>query len=198
MTTTTTKSATKVLVLTAKTIKGTSFIGINDYANSKGEVSNQTLLAGFSYEKALEKDFESLKENGSNVLKDLINEFSETVILKAYCELFNSLEKRLSSPEVKEALRLENDATIKRSDSQIDAFVHLAKGIKLCLQTNEIHIFGLVVRKKVLKAIENKEVKSRELTLCKNAIQKYCKFRQLKYRTFIFKKAEVKIKGITI
>ena len=48
----------KALVV-AKTIKGTSFVGVRGYENSKGEVSNQTLLVGYNYANMLKKDFET-------------------------------------------------------------------------------------------------------------------------------------------
>jgi hypothetical protein len=52
-----------------------------------------------------------------------------------------------------------------RSDAQIDAYTHIAKG-KINKDQINTH-FGLVVKKTVLEAIEYK-VASRELTLCKN------------------------------
>ena len=186
------------LVANAKTIKGTSFVGIANYENSKGEVSNQTIVAGITYEKCLVNDFKSLQEKQNEVFEKLQKEFSLEIITKAYTNLLTSLEKRLSSDEVKQALREQNDATIKKSDAQIDAYIHIEKGIKLHKESQKLHIFGLVVRKKVVKAIEYKEVKSRELTIAQNKIKKLCEFKQDKYRNFIFDKAEVKLKGITI
>jgi hypothetical protein len=35
-----------------------------------------------------------------------------------------------------------------RSDAQIDAYTHIAKGIKINKETKLIHVFGLVVKKK--------------------------------------------------
>jgi len=186
------------LILSAKTIKGTSFVGVRNYTNAQGEVSNQTMIAGISYERVLLNDFNSLVENKVEIFKALANKFSAELIEKAYTELFVSLEKRLSSEEVKEVLRRENDATILRSDAQIDAYIHITKGVKLHKDTNQIHVFGLVAKKTVLVPIEYKQTNSRELTLCKNAIQKAANFRQAKYRTYIFNKAEVKLQGITI
>jgi hypothetical protein len=42
-----------------------------------------------------------------------------------------------------------------RSDAQIDAYTHIAKGIKINKKPN-YHTFGLVVKKTVLEAIEYK------------------------------------------
>lgn len=186
------------LIANAKTIKGTSFIGVQNYTNSKGEVSNQTIVGGITYEKCLVNDFNALQTKQNEIFETLQKTYANSVIEIAYNNLYISLEKRLSSEEVKQALREQNDFTIKKSDAQIDAYIHIAKGVKLHKETQKLHIFGLVVRKKVIAPIEYKEVKSRELTIVQNKIKKLCEFKQDKYRNFIFDKAEVKLKGITI
>ncbi len=186
------------LVLVAKTIKGTSFVGINNYENKQGEVSNQTIVAGITYENCLVNDFKTLQEKQNEIFETLGKEFSAELLETAYKNVYASLEKRLSSEEVKEALRQQNDKTILLSDAQKDAYVHITKGIKVNKETNQIHVFGLVVRKKVLKAIEYKQTNSRELTIAQNKIKKFCEFKQDKYRSFIFDKAEVKLQGVTI
>ena len=84
------------------------------------------------------------------------------------------------------------------SDAQKDAYIHITKGIKVNKETSQIHVFGLVQRKTVLKAIEYKQTNSRELTIVQNKIKKLCEFKQDKYRSFIFDKAEVKLQGVTI
>lgn len=186
------------LVLVAKTIKGTSYVGIRNYENKQGEVSNQTIIAGITYENCLLNDFKVLQENQNKVFEVLGKDYSNELIEKAYKNLYDSLEKRLSSEEVKEALRQQNDKTIMLSDAQKDAYVHITKGIKVNKETNQIHVFGLVQRKTVLKAIEYKQTNSRELTIVQNKIKKLCEFKQDKYRSFIFDKAEVKLQGVTI
>lgn len=187
-----------VVVAVAKTIKSTSFVGIRNYENKQGEVSNQTIVAGITYENCLLNDFKVLQEKQNEVFETLVKDYSNELILQAYQNVYNSLEKRLSSEEVKEALRQQNDKTIALSDAQIDAYIHLAKGVKQNKETLQIHIFGLVVRKQVLQAIEYKKTKSRELTIVQNKIKKLCEFKQDKYRNFIFDKAELKMQGITL
>jgi len=157
------------LIVAAHTIKGTAFVGLRDYVN-KQEI----------------------------VLDKLSKKYPQPLLDKAYFELYESLEKRLSSPEIKEELRKQNDSTIARSDAQIDAYIHITKGVKIHKETELLHVFGLVVKKTVLEAIAYKNVASRDLTLCKNEIQKLCEFKGLKYRNFIFNKSEVKIQGFTI
>ena len=192
------ETQTNSVVAVAKTIKSTSFVGVRNYENKQGEISNQTILAGISYENCLLNDFKVLQEKQKEVFVILQKEFSKEVIEKAYQNVFTSLEKRLSSEEVKEALRLENDKTIALSDAQINAYKHLAKGVKMNKETLQIHIFGLVVKKTILQPIEYKEVKSRELTIVQNKIKKLCNFKQDKYKTFIFDNSEIKMQGVTL
>jgi len=187
-----------VVIAVAKTIKGTSFIGVQGYTNQKGEVSNQTFVGGITYENALLNDFNVLKTSEDRIFSELEKSYSNDLILQAYKNVYESLEKRLSSDEIKEKLRLENDLTIKRSDAQIDAYTHVAKGIKIHKETKQVHLFGLVVRKTVLVPIEYKQVNSRELTIVQNKIKKLCEFKQDKYRNYIFEHGTIKIQGISI
>jgi hypothetical protein len=189
---------TEVLTAVAKTIKGTSFVGLRNYTNKQGEKSNQTILAGYSHEKALECDFLSLQENKDKIFAELEKSHAKELIQTAFDNVFKSLETRLSSDEVKAKLREENNPTLKASDAQANAYIHLAKGVKLCKETDEIHVFGLVVKKSIIEAIEYKPVNSRELTIVQNKIKKICNFKQDKIRTFIFIKSEVQLQGITI
>jgi len=186
------------LLVTAKTIKGTSFVGVRDYQNTQGEVSNYTINVGFTYENVLTHDFTNLKNKQKEVLTILKKSYPIAVIKQAYSEVYNSLEKRLSDEQTKAELRAENDETIARSDAQINAYINLAKGVKLHKDTMQLHVFGLVVRKTILQPIEYKQTKSRELTIVKNKIKKLCEFKQDKYRTFIFNKSEIKMQGIAI
>ena len=187
-----------VVVAVAKTIKGNAFVGMQNYTNKQGEVSNQTLIAGFSYENAMQKDFDSLKHKQAEIFAELEKSYKKELVLKAYTNVYESLEKRLSSEEVKAELRKQNDKTIRLSDAQSDAYITLAKGIRKHIETNEIHIFGLVVRKKVIVPIEYKETNSRDLTIVQNKIKKLCEFKQDKVRTFIFAQGTLKLQGITI
>jgi len=195
------------LLVTAKTIKGTSFVGVRGYENKQGEVSNYTINVGITYENVLKNDFNSLKEKQNLIIEKLEKDYEliliekaykEILIEKAYKEIYTSLEKRLSDEQIKEQLRAENDKTIAQSDAQINAYISLAKGVKLHKDSLQLHVFGLVVKKTILQPIEYKQTNSRELTIVKNKIEKICKIKQSKYRTFIFNKAEVKMQGITL
>ena len=189
---------TMQLLISAHTIKGVSYVGVRFYENAQGEISNQLLNVGVSYEKMMLNDFQALQSNKENVFSELGKKFSKELLDKAYNELYLSLEKRLSKPEIKEALRLENDKTIRRSDAQIDAYTQITTGVKVCNETKEIHVYGFVERKTVLVPIEYEKSVSRDLTICKRAIEKLCKCKLTKFKTFKFNQGEFKIKGFTL
>lgn len=189
---------TFMLLDATRKIKGTTLIGIENYTNEKGEVSNQTIIAGITYENALLKDFKSLNDKKDVVIAKLVKNHDKTIVLEAFKNVYDSLEKRLSSDEVKQALREQGDKTILQSDAQINAYIHLTKGVKLCKDTQQIHVFGLVIRKTVINPIAYKQVNSRELTIVQNKIKKLCNFRQNKYRTFIFDRSKVNLMGLEI
>jgi hypothetical protein len=185
------------VVAVGKTIKGTTFVGTT-YRNAQGELSRQLIVSGITYENLLQHDFDSLQANQNNVFSSLEKKYSVELITLAYNNLFSSLEKRLSSDETKAKLLAEKDTTIIRSQAQKDAYTHVAKGIKQHNETNEIHVFGLCVKKTILEPIEYKETKSKELTIVQNKIKKLCEFKQTKYKTFIFQQGEFKMKGLTL
>jgi len=185
------------VVAVGKTIKGTTFVGTT-YRNSQGELSRQLIVSGITYENLLVNDFNSLQANQNVVFSTLEKSYSIDLITLAYNNVFSSLEKRLSSDETKAKLLADKDSTIVRSQAQKDAYIHLAKGIKVHNDTNEIHVFGLVVKKRVLEAVEYKETKSKELTIVQNKIKKLCEFKQSKYKTFIFQQGEFKMQGLTL
>ena len=189
------------LLVAAKTIKGTSFIGVKNYTNAQGEVSNQTIVVGINFSNVLLHDFNALKDNKAVIVAELLKDaknYPIALIDEAYTELYNSLEKRLSDEVKKEELRSQGDATILRSDAQIDAYIQLAKGVKLNKETLKLHIFGLMVRKEVVKAIEYPIVNSKDKTVVKRKIEKLCEFKQAKYKNFFFEQGTVNLQGISI
>lgn len=185
----------KALVV-AKTIKGTTFVGVRAYENSKGEVSNQTLLVGYNYAKMLKNDMEKLKQLN---IETIINKYGEEVATKAYSELLVSLAKTTATEEEKEQLRKENDSTINRSDAQIDAYITLAKGIKQHKESGKIFVTGLSVKKTVLKKGVYPIVNSRPKTLAKDEIKKLANLSNNKIRKFTFNSmSELKLQGVTV
>jgi hypothetical protein len=187
-----------LLLVTAKKIKNNHFVGVRDYVNKQGEKSNYLINSGVSYLKILNDDLQSLTENKKDIFATLQKSYSTELIEQAFNNVLTSLNKRLSDETTKEQLRAEGDKTIAQSDAQIDAYINLATGVKLHKDSLKIHVYGLVVRKTILQAIEYKKTNSRDLTIVQNRIKKLAEFKQDSYRTFIFDKAEVKMQGITI
>jgi hypothetical protein len=182
------------LFVAVKTIKGTSFVGVKGYENTQGEISNQTFVVGINYLEMLKKDLETLKQFDTNTLKDKMD---IEVLNQAKNELVESLEKRLLSEGEKAKLLSEGDTTMIRSKAQEDAYISLGKGLRL--QGEDIYLFGLMVRKEVIKQGEYKEVKSRPLTIAKNMIKKNAELREVKFKNFKLGKAEeLNLRGITI
>jgi hypothetical protein len=184
-------------LVSVKNIKGASFVGIKGYENSKGEISDFTLLANISYHNMLVNDLKKLVE------LDLTNLFAKyenlELVQKPYNELLESYTKRLSDEQTKETLLALGDSTIKRSVAQSEVYVNLGNGLRVNKDTNELHVYGLVARKKVIKSIEYKEVKSRLNTIIKNEITKLANLRSDKFRNFIVGNIdEIKINGMII
>jgi len=166
-------------LVACKTIKGTSFVGIRNYKNSQGEVSNQTFVVGINYAKLLQNDLDKLKAFD---IAPLIAKYDKETVAKAYQELLESLVKRTASELEKEILRANGDATINRSDAQSEAYVNVAKGLKM--QDDCLYIYGLSVRKTVIEAIEYPTVKSQLKTIVKNEIKKLADLKETKYKQF--------------
>ena len=187
-------------LVTAKTIKGTTFVGVRGYLNRYNELSNQTFLAGVSYANLLNNDLIKLTSN--EVKKKVVSLYTtndKTLVKKAYNELVISLKKRTSSEKEKEQLRANNDKTIKLSDAQINAYTQLAKGVKINDESNEVYVFGLMVRKTKLADGVYPVKNSQKKTIVKNAINKISDQRQAKYRMFKVGKAdEINLQGVTI
>lgn len=183
-------------IVTAKTIKGTTFVGVRGYTNAKGEVSNQTLLVGYNHINLLKKDLEILKALD---IKTIIAKYGEEVATKAYSELLVSLAKRLATDEEKEELEKQNDATINRSNGQINAFTTIAKGIKQHNETKALFVTGLAVNKTVLVKGEYKVVKSGAKKLAKDDITRLAGLKQSKIRRFVFKDInEIRLMGVNV
>ena len=190
-------SVLKTLVA-VKNIKGTSFVGVRAYENSKGEISNQTFLVGVNYANLLANDLKTLQsENIKKYVKSLKKIEDATIVDKAYNELVSSLEKRTASEEEKEKLRIANDSTMNRSDAQSEAYVSIAKGLRA--KDDALYIYGLVVRKTVLKKGEYKTTNKQAKTKIKEAIKTFAELRELNYRNFKLGSLEtLKIQGVTI
>jgi hypothetical protein len=183
-------------IVAVKTIKGTQFVGIRNYTNQQGEISNQTFLIGINYTNLLKSDLETLKNFDINTLS---NKYDINTLTQGYTELITSLEKRLLSDEQKAELLKQNDKTIKLSEAQKNAYINIGNGIKINKDEQTLHVYGLAVKKTILKAGEYKQTKSTLKTIIKNENTKIAKLKSGKFRDFkIGNIGELQINGVTI
>jgi hypothetical protein len=184
-------------IVKVKSIKGTSFIGVRNYENKKGEFSNQTFLVGFSYFNHLENDLNRLTNFD---LKDVFAQFpnEKLTVTKAYTEMMESLVKRTSSEVEKEKLREQNDKTIAQSDAQKNAYTFISNG--LYHKDGILYVKGLMVRKTVIgEKAEYPKVNSALKTIIKRVITKKAELKAMYFRTFILPNMEsLAIQGVII
>jgi hypothetical protein len=181
-------------IVAVKTIKGTTFIGVRNYKNQQGEVSNQTFIGGINYENLLKNDLEKLLAFDK---KQLVGKFEKSVVETSYAELVESLQKRTAPKEVKAELLANGDKTMVRSEAQKDAYTEVCKGLRI--KDNHLYIFGLMVSKTILEKGIYKEVKSKPETICKGEIKKLADLRETKFKNFkLGAKETLALQGVTI
>jgi hypothetical protein len=178
----------KFIVSLFANLNGTSFVGIKGYTSStSGEVANHVVIANASYGNAVEEDLKKLRNATDDDVK-AINEksgFSFEMIKLAIQKLTDSFVKN-QSVETQSA----------QSKGQQDAYINITPSIKWHIESGKVHIFAQAHSKEVLVAGTYKDVNSRELTLCQNAVKKYFDFRTAKFRNFIVEKDQ--LSGVNI
>jgi hypothetical protein len=152
-------------IVTAHTIKGTSFVGIRDYESSKEEISNQTILVGADYSKAKSLDIETARNFDINSYE---SPYSETVRAEAKVKILESLTNPRTA----------------NSEGQKEAYEHVGKGLKIHKEKGELYVYGFLVAKTVIKPGVYKATNSKELTLAKKEMIKKMDLRTSKYRQF--------------
>ena len=180
-----------------KKINGTSIVAVNNYSNLQDEVSNQSVLVGFNYEKRLVKDLHSMLEYSTKKgLIDLYKTEKKEVIKKTYKKLITSLVKRTSSEEFKAELLASGDETIVRSEAQKKAYTTIAKGLNA--KDEYIYIKGLLMSKTVLEKGDYSNQKPlTEFMRVKKKIESIAN--QMKIKNFKIKNNEnLSIKGFKI
>jgi hypothetical protein len=179
----------RVKAILAKCImmNGSSFVGIRNYENSKGEISNHVIIANFNYGNAVEKDLAKLKgatsEDVENIAKG--GHTAENV-KQAIAKLIAGFEKN-SNPET----------ASNQSVAQKDTYTKITDCIKMHNETGELYIYAIGHSKKVVKEIEYKPVNSNALTLAQNAVKKYFDLTTAKYRSFVVSEDKMESVAIT-
>lgn len=157
-------------------VKGAKFIGLNEYKNSKNEISNQVINININVDNAKRADLVTLLAFPANQLNEIATKVgaSKEDALKGFEELVTSAKKNLSE---------DSEDRTAQSKAQSDAYTHLGKGLKFHNDTGVLYITGFAHSKAVLvKGEPYKAVNSAKKTLVKDAINKTLKM--AKYRTW--------------
>jgi len=149
----------------------TSFVGLRDYTNDKGEVSDYVINVGIKHGVVLSRDLVArLPKIKAEHFLLYSEKYGENVALQAFNEKQISMEKSLTG-------------TNDRAIAQIESYVQIVPGVKMHIESGDFFITGYVISKKVKVKGVYKEVKSRPLTLCKKEIDK-AGLKAGKYRQF--------------
>jgi len=169
------ENKTLELLLTTTKNKTVSFTSLT-YTNEQGEKATHLINLNATYAKAKIKDINTLKSIDNNSL-------GSEILIQAKDELLASLEKPSEA----------------HSKGQIEAYTNINGALKFHNQTNDIYMFGLVAKKKVLSVGVYKETNKRELTIAKDKIKKDYKLKTATYKQFkISRFAKVSLNKETI
>lgn len=145
-----------------------TFLVLQGYRNSYGEVANYNILFHISYLAMLERSIHILEQE---LPKSDIEEKALNSVLAEYKASADRLTR----------------IPLEESDSEFERFYDdngaRIKGIKLHLATDTLHIHGMAHQKAVILHADRKEVKSSPLTIAKKKYRKMCpasKFRDFK------------------
>lgn len=143
-----------------------TFLALKGYRNAAAEIANYSIAFHISYDNALKRSIEVLE-------KLVLNSDMERMAREDLLESFqNSLA---NSPNLSDRER-----GYKHFTDDDGSYV---KGIKLHIATDTLHIYGLVVHKRVLMPGNYKKVNSSAFTITKNKLRYLThvgKFRQFK------------------
>lgn len=180
------------MLLAVANLKGAKFISLNGYVSSEsGEIANYVINTNIDVMTAKKKDLETLQNCNIETLKVIKRNTAKNIALEiyeqAYAEMLESATKNVSS---------NFEERTSASKAQTLAYEHVTNGIKVCESTQEVHIFGMIDRKDIIKEGEYKKVNSSDKTLAKKAITKQLNLRAGKFRTFkVLNVADAKVSG---
>ena len=163
--------------------KGSEFVGIRNYTNKHGEVSNQRLNVGVDILEAKKKDLEALKGLSIDdlyVIADSLK-IGHSIADKALAELLVSGTKNVSK-------EIENRTAA--SQAQTKSYTWLNKGTKRLDETGETYVSGFFMSKEIITEGVYPTTKKQDKTKVKDAIKKQLKFRMNNFRSFYFANAE--------
>jgi hypothetical protein len=152
----------------AKLRPSATFLTLVGYRNEYSEVANYSILFHMSYKNALEKSIAKLEAFvPTNALQTVAKQ-----------ELLNSFQTSLAKAESTPVEEIDDAYTrFYNSDGEY------IKGVKMHTATGALHLYGLVVHKRVLMPGMYPSSNRRELTKVKDELRGMCpvgKFRQFK------------------
>lgn len=152
---------------------GSTFLTVKGYLNEASEVADYSIAFHFSYENALKKSIATLNE--MSLATDL-EKLARTELINSFNK---SLARGASSPELED-----RDPVFSYFKDENGNYV---KGVKLHAPTNTLHLYGLVVHKKILMPGVYPQKNQRELTKVKDKLRHLTpvgKFRSFKMTPF--------------
>lgn len=175
-----------------KGISGATITSIKGYESStSGEIANHLVVIGYNYGKAIEHDLNALKSATNEDVTSIAEKgnFKTDLVKFAIDKLISSFEKNKNEETASE-----------QSKAQSDSYLQITNGLRLHIETGKIYLYGATLSKTVLVQGTFKEVNSRELTLCQNAVKKHFNFKTVKFRQYVLdpeQLSEVKAAGQT-
>lgn len=136
---------------------GSTFLTVRGYRNEASEIADYSIAFHFSYENALKKSIEVLK---SLDLKGDLEKQARTELLSSFN---TSLARGAATPELEE-----RDPTFSYFKDSAGGYV---KGVKLHTKTDTLHLYGLVVHKRVLMPGLYAPRNQRPLTVAKDKLR---------------------------
>lgn len=171
-------------------VKGVQYVGIRGYRNEYGEIADVLINVGIPHSKILQDDL-ALYLNGKEdiaINAHLVQKYGITLTNKAFEEKIKSCTTCL-------------DGTNVRSKAQHDAYLPITSGMKYCIATETVFLRGLFVNKTILVPGEYPTRNKRQLTLCKEELDKLVGARSKDTRIYKLKAGNigiVKIAGDTL
>ena len=157
-----------------------TFVSIRNYENKFGEVSNNLINVGISYEKSKERDIEFLKNLDLNS-----NEFEFKSDMALLIEAKQALIESFEKPD------------FNRSEGQINAYTNIIKGVKVHNETSKVYVYGYRQSKTILQDGVYPVVNSKPLTKAKDEIRKL--LRTSKYTQYVLDNVgEIRANGETL
>jgi len=183
----------KSLFSNFENLNGVTFIAINEYlSKTTGEIANHVVNVGLSVKNVKENDLAKLLKCTGGDLEEISG---NTGIDYDTCN--TALDEMIASAKKNLSEKVEDRTA--QSQGQTDAYIFITSAIRLHKDTQELHVFGQGISKKVIVEGEYKTVNSSDKTLAKKAITKALNLSAGKFRDFLIPNVKsVKMNGETL